>query len=252
MPIGVPKVPFRLPGDEDATWVDLYNRLYRERSLFLIQDIEDEIANQLIGIMVFLNCQDEDYPLTLFINSPGGSLFSGFAIYDAMQFIKPQVYTLCLGIAASMASVILIGGEVTKRIALPNARIMMHQPASVFYDGQAGEFSKESGIILELRDRVTQVYKQRTGKPEWMISFDLERDAYMSAEDAQLYGIVDVVATTVDDIPSSNTQYPQFFSPEPEEAGESLPMLSGGKDIMNEDLLAVKTVSIKETDSIFD
>jgi ATP-dependent Clp protease, protease subunit len=200
MPIGVPKVPFRLPGDEDATWVDLYNRLYRERALFLVQDIEDEIANQLISIMVFLNGQDEDQNISLFINSPGGSIFAGFSLYDAMQFIKPHVYTVCLGIAASMASIVLIGGEITKRIALPNARVMIHQPASVFYDGQAGEFLLEAEEILRLRNRVTQIYRQRTGKPTWEISKDLERDVYMSAEQAKSYGIVDLVAVNVDSI----------------------------------------------------
>ena len=200
MPIGVPKVPFRLPGDEDATWVDLYNRLYRERALFLVQDIEDEIANQLISIMVFLNGQDEDQNISLFINSPGGSIFAGFSLYDSMQFIKPQVYTVCLGIAASMASIVLIGGEITKRIALPNARVMIHQPASVFYDGQAGEFLLEAEEILRLRNRVTQIYRQRTGKPIWEISKDLERDVYMSAEQAKSYGIVDLVAVNVESI----------------------------------------------------
>jgi ATP-dependent Clp protease protease subunit len=193
-------VPFRLPGEEDATWVDLYNRLYRERALFLVQDIEDEIANQLISIMVFLNGQDEDQYISLFINSPGGSIFAGFALYDAIQFIRPQVYTVCLGIAASMASIVLIGGEITKRIALPNARIMIHQPASVFYDGQAGEFILEAEEILRLRNRVTQIYRQRTGKTTCQISEDLERDVYMSAEQAKSYGIVDLVADNVDNV----------------------------------------------------
>nr|YP_001023726.1 ATP-dependent Clp protease proteolytic subunit [Angiopteris evecta]YP_009974144.1 clp protease proteolytic subunit [Marattia laxa]A2T358.1 RecName: Full=ATP-dependent Clp protease proteolytic subunit; AltName: Full=Endopeptidase Clp [Angiopteris evecta]ABG79625.1 clp protease proteolytic subunit [Angiopteris evecta]QNH94004.1 clp protease proteolytic subunit [Marattia laxa] len=193
MPIGVPKVPFRLPGEEDAVWVDV-NRLYRERLLFLGQQVDDEIANQLIGIMMYLNGEDETQDMYLYINSPGGAVLPGISVYDAMQFVVPDVHTICMGLAASMGSSILTGGEITKRIALPHARVMIHQPASSYYDGQAGECIMEAEEVLKLRDCITKVYVQRTGKPLWVISEDMERDVFMSAEEAKAYGIVDLIA----------------------------------------------------------
>nr|YP_009694179.1 Clp protease proteolytic subunit [Christensenia aesculifolia]QEI60354.1 Clp protease proteolytic subunit [Christensenia aesculifolia] len=195
MPIGVPKVPFRLPGEEDAVWVDV-NRLYRERLLFLGQQVDDEIANQLIGIMMYLNGEDETQDMFLYINSPGGAVLPGISVYDAMQFVVPDVHTICMGLAASMGSFILTGGEITKRIALPHAwnRVMIHQPASSYYDGQAGECIMEAEEVLKLRDCITKVYVQRTGKPLWVISEDMERDVFMSAEEAKSYGIVDPIA----------------------------------------------------------
>nr|YP_009548863.1 clp protease proteolytic subunit [Ceratopteris cornuta]AYW15838.1 clp protease proteolytic subunit [Pteris vittata]QBF44613.1 clp protease proteolytic subunit [Pteris vittata] len=194
MPIGVPKVPFRLPGEEDAVWVDVYNRLYRERLLFLGQQIDDEIANQLIGIMMYLNGEDQAKDMYLYVNSPGGSVLAGISVYDAMQFVIPDVHTICMGLAASMGSFILAGGEITRRIALPHARVMIHQPASSYYDGQAGECVMEAEEALKLRDCITKVYAQRTGKPLWIISEDMERDVFLSAEEARDYGVVDLVA----------------------------------------------------------
>nr|QXO02701.1 clp protease proteolytic subunit [Chamaegastrodia inverta] len=193
MPIGVPKVPFRLPGEEDAAWVDI-NRLYRERLLFLGQEIYSEISNQLVGIMVYLNIEDDTKDLFLFINSPGGWVISGISIYDTMQFVSPDVQTICMGLAASMGSFILVGGEITKRLAFPHARVMIHQPASSFYEGQAGEFVLEAEELLKLRETLTKVYVQRTGNPLWVISEDIERDVFMSATEAQAHGIVDLVA----------------------------------------------------------
>nr|AJB98488.1 clp protease proteolytic subunit [Helminthostachys zeylanica] len=194
MPIGVPKVPFRLPGEEDAVWVDV-NRLHRERLLFLGQQVDDEIANQPIGIMMYLNGEDENKNMYLYINSPGGAVLPGISVYDAMQFVVPDAHTICMGLAASMGSSILTGGEITKRIALPHARVMIHQPASSYYDGQAGECIMEAEEVLKLRDCITKVYAQRTGKPLWIISEDMERDAFMSAEEAKDYGIVDLVTS---------------------------------------------------------
>nr|ARV78219.1 ATP-dependent Clp protease proteolytic subunit [Aneura pinguis]WGO58521.1 ATP-dependent Clp protease proteolytic subunit [Aneura pinguis]WGO59123.1 ATP-dependent Clp protease proteolytic subunit [Aneura pinguis]WGO60671.1 ATP-dependent Clp protease proteolytic subunit [Aneura pinguis] len=193
MPIGVPKVPFRLPGEEDAVWIDV-NRLYRERLLFLGQQVDDEIANQLIGIMMYLNGEDETKDMYLYINSPGGAVLAGISVYDAMQFVVPDVHTICMGLAASMGSFILTGGEITKRIALPHARVMIHQPASSYYDGQAGECIMEAEEVSKLRDCITKVYVQRTGKPLWIISEDMERDVFLSAGEAKIYGIVDSVA----------------------------------------------------------
>nr|YP_010187067.1 ATP-dependent Clp protease proteolytic subunit [Dicrastylis parvifolia]QVL24706.1 ATP-dependent Clp protease proteolytic subunit [Dicrastylis parvifolia] len=193
MPIGVPKVPFRSPGEEDATWVDV-NRLYRQRLLFLGQEVNTEISNQLVGLMVYLSIEDGTKDLYLFINSPGGWVISGVAIYDTMQVVQPEVNTICLGLAASMGSFILVGGEITKRLALPHARVMIHQPASTFFQAQAGEFVLEAEELLKIREDLTRVYVQRTGKPLWVVSEDMERDVFMSATEAQAYGIVDLVA----------------------------------------------------------
>nr|YP_010163731.1 clp protease proteolytic subunit [Pertya phylicoides]QRK25498.1 clp protease proteolytic subunit [Pertya phylicoides] len=193
MPIGVPKVPFRSPGEEDASWVDI-NRLYRERLLFLGQEVDSEISNQLIGLMIYLSMEDDTQDLYLFINSPGGWVIPGVAIYDTMQFVQPDIHTICMGSAASMGSFILVGGEITKRLAFPHARVMIHQPAGSFSEVATGEFILEVGELLKLRETLTRVYVQRTGKPLWVVSEDMERDVFMSATEAQAYGIVDLVA----------------------------------------------------------
>nr|YP_009776761.1 ATP-dependent Clp protease proteolytic subunit [Justicia adhatoda]QJA27247.1 ATP-dependent Clp protease proteolytic subunit [Justicia adhatoda]WGV35168.1 clp protease proteolytic subunit [Justicia adhatoda] len=194
MPIGVPKVPLRIPGDDDASWVDIYNRLYQERLLFLGQEVDSEISNQLIGLMVYFSLEDAAKDFYLFINSPGGWVISGLAIYDTMQFVRPEVHTICMGLAASMGSFLLVGGAITKRLAFPHARVMIHQPASSFYEAQTGEFILEAEELLKLRETITKVYVQRTGKPLWVVSEDMERDVFMSATEARAYGIVDLVA----------------------------------------------------------
>nr|YP_010046970.1 clp protease proteolytic subunit [Coptis omeiensis]QPJ79237.1 clp protease proteolytic subunit [Coptis omeiensis] len=194
MPIGVPKVPFRSPGEEDAVWIDIYNRLYRERLIFLGQAVNSEISNQIIGLMVYLSIEDETKDLYLFINSPGGWITPGVSIYDTMQFVSPDVHTICMGLAASMGSLILVGGEITKRIAFPHAWVMIHQPASSYYEAQTGEFVLEAEELLRLREILTRVYVQRTGNPLWVVSEDMERDVFMSATEAQAHGIVDLVA----------------------------------------------------------
>nr|YP_010314435.1 clp protease proteolytic subunit [Cissus tuberosa]YP_010314517.1 clp protease proteolytic subunit [Cissus trifoliata]YP_010314599.1 clp protease proteolytic subunit [Cissus quadrangularis]YP_010314681.1 clp protease proteolytic subunit [Cissus microcarpa]YP_010314764.1 clp protease proteolytic subunit [Cissus discolor]UNA64000.1 clp protease proteolytic subunit [Cissus tuberosa]UNA64082.1 clp protease proteolytic subunit [Cissus trifoliata]UNA64164.1 clp protease proteolytic subunit [Ciss len=193
MPIGVPKVPFRTPGDDDLSWIDV-NRLYRERLLFLGQEVESDISNQLIALMIYLSIEDENKDLYLFINSPGGWVLPGIAIYDTMQFVPPDVNTVCMGLAASMGSFLLVGGTITKRLAFPHARVMIHQPAAAFYHAQAGEFVMEAEELLKLREILTKVYAQRTGKPLWVVSEDMERDVFMSATEAQTHGIVDLVA----------------------------------------------------------
>nr|YP_010717555.1 clp protease proteolytic subunit [Cardamine glechomifolia]WDQ41537.1 clp protease proteolytic subunit [Cardamine glechomifolia] len=193
MPIGVPKVPFRSPGEGDTSWVDI-NRLYRERLFFLGQEVDTEISNQLISLMIYLSIEKDTKDLYLFINSPGGWVISGMAIYDTMQFVRPDVQTICMGLAASIASFILVGGAITKRIAFPHARVMIHQPASSFYEAQTGEFILEAEELLKLRETITRVYVQRTGKPIWVVSEDMERDVFMSATEAQAHGIVDLVA----------------------------------------------------------
>ncbi|YP_001718462.1 ATP-dependent Clp protease proteolytic subunit (chloroplast) [Manihot esculenta] len=193
MPIGVPKVPFRNPGEDDSTWIDI-NRLYRERLLFLGQDVDSEIANQLIGLMVYLSIENATKDLYLFINSPGGWVIPGIAIYDTMQFVRPDVQTVCMGLAASMGSFILVGGKITKRLAFPHARVMIHQPISGYYEAQIVEFVLEAEELLKLREILTRIYAQRTGKPLWVVSEDMERDVFMSATEAQAHGIVDLVA----------------------------------------------------------
>nr|YP_009462653.1 clp protease proteolytic subunit [Boehmeria umbrosa]YP_009462705.1 clp protease proteolytic subunit [Boehmeria umbrosa]YP_010331200.1 clp protease proteolytic subunit [Boehmeria japonica]AUV64968.1 clp protease proteolytic subunit [Boehmeria umbrosa]AUV64969.1 clp protease proteolytic subunit [Boehmeria umbrosa]UNY34667.1 clp protease proteolytic subunit [Boehmeria japonica] len=194
MPVGVPQVPFRNPGDEDASWVDVLNRLYRERLLFLGQEVDDEISNQLVGLMIFLSIEDDTPDLYLFINSPGGWVIPGLGIFDTMQFVQPDVQTICMGLAASMGSFILVGGEITKRLAFPHARVMIHQPSTSFYESRTEEFILETGELLKLRETLTKVYVQRTGKPLWVVSEDMERDVFLSATEAQAHGLVDLVA----------------------------------------------------------
>nr|YP_009907684.1 clp protease proteolytic subunit [Aspidopterys obcordata]YP_010261425.1 clp protease proteolytic subunit [Aspidopterys concava]QLI54241.1 clp protease proteolytic subunit [Aspidopterys obcordata]UIB40507.1 clp protease proteolytic subunit [Aspidopterys concava] len=193
MPIGVPKVPFRNPGEDHSIWIDVY-RLYRERLLFLGQDVDSEISNQLISLMVYLSIESETKDLYLFINSPGGWVMPGIAIYDTMQFVRPDIQTVCMGLAASMGSFILVGGKITKRLAFPHAWVMIHQPIAGFYEAQIGEFVLEAEELLKIREILTRVYAQRTGKPLWVVSEDMERDVFMSATEAQAHGIVDRVA----------------------------------------------------------
>nr|YP_010247438.1 clp protease proteolytic subunit [Heteroplexis impressinervia]QPD06480.1 clp protease proteolytic subunit [Heteroplexis impressinervia] len=157
-----------------------YNRLYRERLLFLGQEVDSEISNQLIGLMIYLSMENDTQDLYLFINSPGGWVIPGVALYDTMQFVQPDVQTICMGSAASMGSFILVG--------------VIHQPAGSFSEVATGEFILEVGELLKLRETLTRVYVQRTGKPFWVVSEDMERDIFMSATEAQAYGIVDLVA----------------------------------------------------------
>ena len=193
MPIGVPKVPFRLPGEPAAQWVDLYNRLYRERVLFLCQELDDELANQLIGIMLYLNAEEQNKGLYIYINSPGGSVTCGIAVYDAMNYIKSEVTTICVGTAASMASFILAGGDRGKRIALPHSRLMIHQPEGGS-QGQASEVLSESEEVMRIRRQVGRIYAERTGQALSRISRDMDRDQFLSAREAKDYGLVDQVA----------------------------------------------------------
>ena len=190
MPIGVPKVPFRLPGEPSAQWVDLYNRLYRERVLFLCQDLDDELSNQLIGIMLYLNAEEEAKDFYIYINSPGGSVTCGIAVYDIVNYIDSDVTTLCVGTAASMASFILAGGTRGKRIAFPHSRIMIHQPEGGS-QGQASEVLSESEEVIRIRHQVGKIYADRTGQNLNRISRDMDRDQFMSAREAKDYGLID-------------------------------------------------------------
>ena len=193
MPIGVPKVPFRLPGEPAAQWVDLYNRLYRERVLFLCQTINDEVANQIIGIMLYLNAEEEKRSFYIYINSPGGSVTCGIALYDTINFVNSDVTTICVGTAASMASFVLAGGSRHKRIALAHSRIMIHQPEGGSR-GQASEIISESQELVRIRRQIGYIYAERTGQPLNKISKDMDRDQFMSAREAKEYGLVDEVS----------------------------------------------------------
>ncbi|KAF4358366.1 hypothetical protein G4B88_017243 [Cannabis sativa] len=172
------------------------NRLYRERLLFLGQEVDSEISNQLIGLMVYLSIEDDTKDLYLFINSPGGWVIPGLAIYDTMQFVQPDVQTICMGLAASMGSFILSFSPFISLCEIKEFKIMVmiHQPASSFYEAPTGEFILEAEELLKLRETITRVYGQRTGKSLWVVSEDIERDVFMSATEAQAHGLVDLVA----------------------------------------------------------
>ena len=192
MPIGVPKVPYRMPGEPYSQWIDIYNRLYRERIIFLGRDVDDEIANQIIAVMLYLDSEDPGKDISLYINSPGGMVTSGMAIYDTMQHIKSDVVTICVGLAASMGSFLLAAGTKGKRLALPHSRIMIHQPSGGAR-GQASDIEIEAREILRIRGQLNQIYANNTGQPLEKIEKDMDRDFFMSAEEAKAYGLIDHV-----------------------------------------------------------
>ncbi len=171
---------------------DIYSRLLRERIIFVGMPIDDHVANLVIAQLLFLEAEDPDRDITLYINTPGGMVTAGLAIYDTMQYIKPDVCTLCLGQAASMGAVLLAGGAKGKRYALPHSRIMLHQPIGSF-QGQATEVDIQAREILRLRDILNQILVKHTGQPLERIQKDTERDFYMSSEEAQKYGIIDKI-----------------------------------------------------------
>src|SRR5512136_1781219 len=171
---------------------DIYSRLLKERIVFIGTPIDDTIASLVIAQLLFLESDDPDKDIHLYINSPGGSVSAGLAIYDTMQYIRPDVSTICIGMAASMAAVLLAGGAKAKRMALPNARIMIHQPWGGV-QGTASDISIQAKEILRLRDRINEILSFHTGKPLEMISKDTDRDFFMSPQEAKDYGIVDDV-----------------------------------------------------------
>lgn len=194
MPIGIPKVPYRLPGESSGEWVDIYNRLYRERMLFFCQDLDDELTNQLVGVLLYLNTEKiASKDIALHINSPGGSVSCGLALYDTINYIDPDVLTLCIGTAASMASFILAAGTRNKRVALPHSRIMIHQPEGGS-QGQASEILSEAEEVLRVRRQIERIYAERTGQSIERISQDINRDQFMSAIEARNYSLIDHVS----------------------------------------------------------
>uniref|UniRef100_UPI0030E49067 clp protease proteolytic subunit n=1 Tax=Ceratocephala orthoceras TaxID=286838 RepID=UPI0030E49067 len=214
MPIGVPRVCFRLPGDEEETWIDIYNRLYRQRIFFVGKRIDSMLAGQIGCMFVYLNIDDKTMEFFMYINSPGGGVIGGMSIYDAMQTVEADVTTICFGKAVSIASFILHGGEIGKRLAFTNSKIMIHQPGSDLFICQSGEYLLENDGIFRLRDLITRIYAQRTGKSYEVISSDLNRDEYMSAQEAIKYGIIDDLAidglTGVINKPKPIVEWPKY------------------------------------------
>ena len=193
MPIGVPKVEYRLPGEPEADWLDLYNCLYRERMLFLCQDLGDEVANQLISLMLYLNTEDPSLPFFMYINSLGGSVTCGIGVFDIMRYLHSGITTICMGTASSMASFVLAGGTYGRRLSLPHGRIMIHQPEGGS-DGQASEILSESTEVSRIRRQIGLLYAIRTQQTVEQIAQDMDRDQFMSADEAKNYGLIDFVA----------------------------------------------------------
>jgi ATP-dependent Clp protease protease subunit len=171
---------------------DIYSRLLRERVVFVGTAIDDNVANLVVAQLLHLEAEDPDKDIYMYINSPGGVVYSGLAIYDTMQFIKPDVATVCCGVAMSMGSLLLAGGAAGKRSALPNSRILLHQPSGGF-QGQATDIQIHAKETLELRRRVEEIYAEHTGRPIEDVSDVLERDRYFTPEQAREYGLVDRV-----------------------------------------------------------
>ena len=173
---------------------DIYSRLLRDRVIFLGGQVHDEMANVIIAQLLYLESEDPEADVNLYINSPGGSVSAGLAIYDTMQYIRPQVTTFCVGLAASMGAVLLAAGAAGKRYALPNARVMVHQPWGGA-QGQASDIDIQAREILRIRDQLNGILAEHTGQPLDVIARDTERDYYLSGEEAREYGLVDVVAS---------------------------------------------------------
>ena len=171
---------------------DIYSRLLNERIIFLGTPIDDTIANLVVAQLLHLESEDPDKDISIYINSPGGSVYAGLAIYDTMQFVKPDVQTICVGIAMSMGALLLAGGAKGKRMALPNAKILIHQVSSGF-QGQATDIEIHAREIIDLRKRLDQIIADKTGQPLEKVSRDTERDFFMSTEEAKEYGIIDRV-----------------------------------------------------------
>ena len=194
MPIDIPKVPYRLPGQTYDDWIPLYNRLFLERILFLGSEVDDQIANQIVAYMLYLDSEDPSKDIYLYINSPGGSISAGLAIFDTMQHIKSNVVTICVGMAASMGAFLLSAGTKGKRLALPHSRIMIHQPSmSGGSRGQATDISILAQRILKTRQQLNEIMADLTGQPLEQIEKDTDRDYWLSAQEAQEHGLIDKV-----------------------------------------------------------
>ncbi len=174
---------------------DIYSRLLRERLIFLVGPVDDHTANLVVAQMLFLESENPDKDISLYINSPGGSVSAGMSIFDTMQFIKPDVSTLCMGIAASMGSFLLMAGAKGKRFALPNSRVMIHQPSGGT-QGQATDIEIHAREILKTREQLNRIYADRTGQSIEKIRADMERDFFMDPQESKAYGLIDQVLTS--------------------------------------------------------
>ncbi len=171
---------------------DIYSRLLKDRIIFLGGEIDDDVANTVVAQLLFLEMEDPDADICLYINSPGGSVTAGMAIYDTMQYIKPQVRTVCIGMAASMGAFLLMAGEKGKRCALPNSEVMIHQPLGGA-QGQATDVQIRAEWLLKTKEKMIRMKAEMTGQPEEVIRRDVERDHFMSAQEALEYGIIDQI-----------------------------------------------------------
>lgn len=179
---------------------DIYSRLLKDRIILLGSEINDQVANSIVAQLLFLAAEDPDKDISLYINSPGGSITAGMAIYDTMQYIKPNVQTICIGMAASMGAFLLAAGEKGKRYALPNAEVMIHQPLGGA-QGQATEIEIAAKRILFLRDKLNHILAERTGQSLDVISRDTDRDNFMTAERAKEYGLIDDILMSPSELP---------------------------------------------------
>jgi ATP-dependent Clp protease, protease subunit len=173
---------------------DIYSRLLNERIIFLGTPIDDQIANLIVAQLLHLESEDPDKDISIYVNCPGGSIYSGLAVYDTMQFIKPEIQTICIGIAMSMGSLLLTGGAKGKRFSLPNSRLLIHQPTAGF-EGQSTDIEIHAREILNLRNRIDQIYSLHTGQSFDQVHDDMERDRFFKPEDAVEYGLIDRVIT---------------------------------------------------------
>jgi ATP-dependent Clp protease, protease subunit len=189
MPL-IPMVVEQSPRGERS--FDIYSRLLGERIVFLGTPVDDGVANLVVAQLLHLESADPDKDISLYINSPGGSIYAGLAVYDTMQFIKPDVQTICFGVAMSMGSLLLAGGAKGKRMSLPNSRILIHQPSGGF-EGQSADIEIHAREILELREHVDQIYARHTGRAVEEVHADMDRDRYFTAAQACEYGLIDRV-----------------------------------------------------------
>jgi ATP-dependent Clp protease protease subunit len=174
---------------------DIYSRLLNERIVFLGTEVDDQVANVIVAQLLHLEAADPGKDISLYINSPGGSIYAGLAVYDTMQFIKPDVATMCIGVAMSMGSLLLAGGAKGKRMALPNSRILMHQPSAGF-EGQATDIEIHAREVLKTRDRIDEIYAKHCEKPVAEVHTDMERDRFFKADEAEAYGLIDRVISS--------------------------------------------------------
>ena len=174
---------------------DIYSRLLKENVIFLVGQVEDHMANLIVAQMLFLEAENPEKDIFLYINSPGGSVSAGLAIYDTMQFIKPDVSTVCMGLAASMGSFLLAGGAAGKRYSLPNSQVMIHQPLGGF-QGQASDFEIHAKNIIQTKEKMNRIYAHHTGQPVEKIAQDTDRDNFLTAQEAKDYGLIDQIMTS--------------------------------------------------------